>query len=248
MNLPSHELSQTLSTIESIKIYLTGLVASAFDAAHEKPVRLTYIGGEFAKSVHMPFEKYVTTLAEREQITVPIMRRKLAPFVANYCNDVLRLTRDDGGVYFVSPLASNEVDKSQVSVVQTPAQLRFHRAVWAAFIRPLEGRRFLNLDKIGFTDSATEPQDGDWREIESRFILGLAPNAPVDGTLLQKRIEEWALHAEIPISRLAVEAKFPNEQSRSLEQLFAIIDSLPTPLAATWSIPAAVLKHLRNAR
>ncbi|MFC3442909.1 hypothetical protein ACFOKF_17180 [Sphingobium rhizovicinum] len=243
------EFTDNLSTIDNIKSYLAGLVAAAFDNRGGEPVRLTYVGGEFAKNIGSPFEKHVTALADSGQISVPKTRRKLAPFVEAYCGDIFRSTQDAAGVYFVSPISAGEPNKPHVPNVQAQAVLRFHRAVWAAFIRPIEGtRRFLNLDNIGFTDAADPPKGGSWHEIDARFVLGLAPNAPVDGVLLQSRIEEWANHSDISISRLVIEAKPSRAQSRHLEQLFTIIDSLPPALAATWSIPAAVLKHLRDAR
>jgi len=249
MTNPAAKLSATLSSIDSIKSYLAGLVSAAFDGRGGVPVRLTYVGGEFAKAVGVTFEKHLMALAESDQVAVPHPRRKLAPFVGAYCKDIFAVTEGPPGVYFVSPLASAEGAAVGVPTPHASATLRFRRAVWAAFIRPLEGeRRFLNLDKIGFSNAAEMPTEGSWREIEERFILGLAPNSPVDGVSLQSRIEEWARHAEIPISRLVVDAKPPRVPSRHLEQLLEIIDALPAPIAAEWSIPAAVLKHLRDAR
>jgi hypothetical protein len=249
MTNPAEKLSETLSSIDSIKSYLAGLVSAAFDGRGGQPVRLTYVGGEFAKATGVTFEKHLMALAESDQIAVPHPKRKLAPFVRAYCKDIFAVTEDPPGVYFVSPLASAEGAAVRVPTPHAAATLRFHRAVWAAFIRPLEGkRRFLNLDNIGFSDAAEIPTEGSWREIEERFILGVAPNSPVDGVELQSRIEEWASHAEIPFSRLVVDAKPSGGPSRHLEQLLDIIDALPSPIAAEWSIPAAVLKHLRNSR
>lgn len=242
------ELSVFLSSTESIKIYLAGLVSVASDNRDGEPVRLTYVGGEFAKNVGVPFEKHVTALADSDQIAVPKTRRKLAPFVQGYCEDILALTENPSGVYFISLLSAHGSGASRSAATSVPATLRFHRAVWAAFIRPLDGkRRFLNLDRIGFTDAGEAPADGNWREIEERFILGLAPGVPVEGIELQERIERWTQEAQIPISRLVISAKPPREISRNLDQLFEIIDALPAPLISSWSIPAAVLKHLRDA-
>jgi hypothetical protein len=159
------------------------------------------------------------------------------------------VVEDPIGVYFVSPLSASEGAVASLPEQGTSSSLRFHRAVWAAFIRPLENeKRFLNLDNIGFTNSAEIPSGGNWREIEKRFILGVAPNAPVDGADLQSRIEEWANHADVPISKLLVGTAPSRETSRHLEQLLTIIDSIPASLLAEWSIPASVLKHLRNSR
>lgn len=245
----SSELSGSLSSIESLKIYLAGLVGVASDNRNGDPVRLTYVGGEFAKNVGLPFEKHVTALADCGQIAVPKARRKLAQFVQAYCDDIFTITEDLPGVFFVAPAGTGEARARRASGSPTQATLRFHRAAWTAFIRPLDGkRRFLNLDRIGFTDSAEAPNEGNWREIDQRFILGLAPGAPVDGLKLQERIEEWAQETQVPISRLVIGAKSPRGPSRHLELLFEIIDGLPAPLAASWAIPAAVLKHLREDR
>lgn len=249
MTDPSVELSASLSSVESLKIYLAGLVGAASDNRNGDPVRLTYVGGEFAKNVGVPFEKHVTALADGGRIAIPKARRKLAPFVQAYCDDIFTIIEDLPGVFFIARAGTGEVGAHRASGSHTQATLRFHRAAWTAFIRPLEGkRRFLNLDRIGFTDSTEAPSDGNWREINQRFILGLAPGAPVDGLKLQKLIEEWAQETQVPISRLVIGAKPPRGPSRHLELLFEIIDALPAPLAASWAIPAAVLKHLRDER
>lgn len=248
MTILTSEIADNLLSIEGIKAFLAGLITAASDNRNGEPVRLTYVGGEFAKAVGMPFEKHVAAIADLGQVVVPRTQRKLAPFVQAYCKDILALT-EISGVYFVSPhgLVGDHSVRSTASRV--PATLRFHRAVWTAFIRPLDGRRrFLNLDKIGFTDTADSPVEGNWHEINERFILGLTPNAPVDGVELQTRIEQWANEAGISLSQLIMGPKPPREVSRKIDQLFEIIDSLPAPLAASWLIPAALLKHLRDER
>lgn len=249
MSTIASELTETLSSVESIKGYLAGLVGAASDNRDGAPVRLTYVGGEFAKNVGIPFEKHVTALAEQGQIAVPKAHRKLAPFAQALCKDIFTLTKEPAGVYFVSMLGAMQDGAERPTVARAPSTLRFHRAIWAAFIRPLEGkRRFLNLDKIGFTNAAEMPSEGNWREIEERFVLGVDAEAPVDGALLQAQIEEWSRHAQVPMSRLVVGAKPIRETSRHFELLFEIIDALPAPLATVWTIPAAVLKHLRDTR
>lgn len=243
------ELSQTLVSIESIKIYLAGLVAAASDNRGGAPVRLTYVGGEFAKTVGMPFEQHVSALADSGQLTVPRTCRKLAPFVRAYCEDIFAVSEDPAGVYFVAPLGPGGEGAPRAAPPRLAPMLRFHRAIWAAFIRPLDGkRRFLNLDKIGFTDAAEPPADGNWREIEERFVLGLAPGAAIDGAVLQSRIEEWSRETGVALSRLVIGARPSKAPGRQLDQLLEIIDALPAALAASWHIPAAVLKHLRDAR
>jgi len=243
------ELADTLCSIESIKIYLAGLVSAASDNRGGEPVRLTYVGGEFAKNVGVPFEKHVTALADSARIAVPKARRKLAPFVQTFCDDIFTISENPPGVFFVARPGTREAPPPGAVGSRMQSALRFHRAAWAAFIRPLEGKkRFLNLDRIGFTDSAERPPEGNWREIDERFILGLAPGAPVDGVELQERIEKWTQESQVPISRLVIDNKPPREPSRQLELLLEIIDGLPAPLAASWAIPAAVLKHLRDIR
>jgi hypothetical protein len=155
------ELSESLSSIESIKIYLAGLVGAASDSRRGEPVRLTYVGGEFAKNVGVPFEKHVTALADCERIAVPKARRKLTPFVQSYCEDIFTVTESPPGVYFVAPVTPKEGGADRSMAARAPSTLRFHRAIWAAFIQPLDGkRRFLNLDRIGFTDASEAPREG----------------------------------------------------------------------------------------
>jgi hypothetical protein len=250
----SHEsdLSEQLCSIDSIKIYLTGLVDAAFDDRKGAPVRLTFVGGEFAKRVGVPFERHLNALADCEKIILPKARRRLATFVEAYCQDIFIITEDPAGVYFVAPLGAGGSDTSAVS---DRAPLRFHRAVWAAFIRPLDGkRRFLNLDKVGFTDAAEMPTLGNWLEITGNYVLGAPSDAPVDGIEVQRRVEQWASDVGAQVSKLIMSAKpertaaHPPGRSGHLEQLLAIVDDLPPAVAAGWSIPVAVLKHLRDSR
>lgn len=252
MTSPESDLAENLSSIDSIKIYLTGLVDAAFDDRKGAPVRLTFVGGEFAKRVGVPFERHLNALADCEKIVLPKARRRLATFVEAYCQDIFVITEDPAGVYFVAPLGA---DGSNPNAVLDRAPLRFHRAVWAAFIRPLNGkRRFLNLDKVGFTDAAERPALGSWLEIAENYVLGAPSDAPVDGIEVQRRVEQWASDSGAPVSKLIMAPKpvraavHPRGGPGQLEQLLAIVDTLPPAIAAGWSIPVAVLKHLRDPR
>ncbi|RYY28420.1 MAG: hypothetical protein EOP62_04295 [Sphingomonadales bacterium] len=252
MTSPESDLAEHLCSIDSIKIYLAGLVDAAFDDRKGAPVRLTFVGGEFAKRVGVPFERHLNALADCEQIALPRARRRLAPFVETYCQDILAITEKPAGVYFVAPFGADGTDLVAVS---DRALLRFHRAVWAAFIRPLDGkRRFLNLDRVGFTDAAEPPALGNWLEITGNYVLGAPSDAQVDGIEVQNRIEQWASDNGASVSKLIMAPKperaaaRPRSASGQLEQLLAIVDALPPAVAAGWSIPVAVLKHLRDAR
>lgn len=242
------ELADTLTSIESIRTYLAGAIGAASQARSGAPVRLTFIGGEFRKAVGAPFEEHLNRLADEKLVSLPRSSRKLATFVKVHCSDLIALDEDAGGIHFVSPAAAEQHGRQPLpEPVQTTASLRFNRAVWAAFIRPLEGRRrFLNLDKIGFTDAAEPPPGEGWREIEARFVLGLPARAPVDGIRLQRNIEDWATHAGVPVSTLVLEQKTPTRKRTRLDHLLELIDLLPTSVAATWSIPASVLIHLND--
>jgi hypothetical protein len=246
----TNDLSKTLASVESIKAYLAGIVRAAADNRVGSPVLLTYVGGEFVKAVGTTFEKHLTALADGELISVPKSRRKLAPFVQTYCNDIFATERTPAGIYTVWPRDPGTNASTRPNLLATPATaLRFQRAVWAAFIRPLDGkRRFLNLDQIGFTDATEAPREGNWKEIEEQFILGAPSNAPVDGAELQGRIEDWSRSVDIPLTKLILSVKPAREPSVHLEQLLEVIEALPSALAAQWSVPAAVLKHLRSIR
>jgi hypothetical protein len=240
------ELADTLTSIESIRTYLAGAVGAASQARSGSPVRLTFIGGEFRKSVGAPFEEHVNRLADRGLVSLPRSRRKLAPFVETHCRDLLSLQEEAGGIHFVSPAVAPPPGEQQ-HTSSAVAPLRFNRAVWAAFIRPLEGRRrFLNLDKIGFTDAADPPPGGDWREIEPRFVLGLPAHAPIDGDKLQAHIVEWAAQAGVPLSVLLLEQKASVRKRTRLDQLLDVVDLLPQSIAASWVIPVSVLTYLRD--
>jgi hypothetical protein len=241
----SNEPLPPLASIDNIKAWLAGVVRTASDARNGAPVMLTFVGGEFVKAAGATFEKHMTALADQGLVAVPKSRRKLAPFVEVYCDDILVTEASAAGSVLVLPRDPH----GGAPVAAAAATLRFHRAVLTAFIRPLEGkRRFLNLDQIGFTDVAERPPGERWKEIDAKFVLGADPKAAIDGAALQARIEEWAQGADVPISRLVVKTPPTREVGGHFTQLLEIIDALPPAIADQWSIPAAVLKHLRHQR
>lgn len=246
MNTSSNDLRASLSSIDSIKAYLAGVVATAAKNRGPK-VELTYVGGEFRKMAGLPFEHHLNMLAEQEALNVPKPKRKLADFIETYCADLIDRERSTAGTWLVFPRDLTGPAEPSPSQASSPAMLRFKPAVWAAFLRPVAaGHRYLNLEQIGFTDADEMPAGGLWKEIERRFVLGIAPNDPVDGAKVQRQIEAWASEAAVPISLLMVSV--PKDVARPLRELLDLIDTLPIDLAMSWSIPAAVLKHLSRAR
>jgi hypothetical protein len=250
----SHDFQQAFASVESLKAYLAGVVRTATDSRNGEPVILTFVGGEFMKTTGTTFEKHLTALADHGQVTIPKRRRKLAQFIEAYCEDMLVTTKSAAGTYHVSPI-DPEADAGEITVVEAlvPSAFRFQRAVWAAFIRPLDGkRRFLNLDQIGFTDALEAPGGGNWKEIPEQFILGADADARINGEELGARIEEWARGADVPVSKLVMSPPpmkaAANSPTGPLVELLKIIDALPDDVAAQWSIPVSVLKHLRNSR
>lgn len=248
MTAPNAEPLEPLTSVDTIKAFLAGLVVSAINVKGPK-VQLTVIGGEFAKITGAPFEKHLNTLAEQGLIAVPKPKRKLATFVESYCQELIGMERSATGTWLVFPLERAGEQPTITTAPSLSSSLRFKPAVWAAFIRPIAAaHRFLNLEQIGFTDSDEQPAGGTWREIDRELVVGAELGAPVDGEEVQARIERWAASASVPLSALTVAPTRVRDLSRPLEQLLDIIDGLPMPLLASWSIPAAVLKHLRQAR
>lgn len=239
-----------LASLEGIKGCLIGMIKTAATPAAPK-VHLTYLGGEFAKLAGGSFEQHLNDLASDGSISIPVSKRKMVPFFKTYCHDQVGVERLDTGA-FVAFLKEGGEEAAVVAPAEqaaTRAPLKFKRPVWAAFIRPIgQGRRFLNLDQIGFTDQDTQPPESNWKEIPANFVLGAAPDAPIDGVDVQSRIESWARAADVPLSHLILSAATPSTHGKSLSALFDIIDALPPQVAASWSIPASVLKHLRHAR
>ncbi|HEX7852517.1 MAG TPA: hypothetical protein VF503_02370 [Sphingobium sp.] len=254
MNSTITETAATLSSIEALRSYLVGVVSTAAHSERGPRVLLSYVGGEFNKAVGTTFDKHLTALAEKKLVDVSPPKRKMINFIQAYCDDLIGYERMAGNHYVVFPHSSNGQSGTGAhtpseSVSLTPSILKFKRAVWAAFIRPLsEGRRFLNLDQIGFTDATSVPSGANWKEIDKAFILGLQPNDPVDAVKLQSTIEAWATQAQVSLTKLITPSPSHPSFGRHIKALFDIIDTLPAPLAEQWSIPAAVIKHLRNAR
>lgn len=239
-----------LASLEGIKGCLIGMIKTAATEAAPK-VHLTYLGGEFAKLAGGSFEQHLNDLASDGSISMPVSKRKMVPFFKAYCHDQVGVERLPTGAFvaFLKNGAEGAPGAAPAEQTQTRAPLKFKRPVWAAFIRPIAtGRRFLNLDQIGFTDQDAPPSDGNWKEIGADFVLGAAPDAVIDGVDVQSRIESWARAADVSLSHLILTASTPATHSKSLSALLDIIDSLPPQVAASWSIPALVLKHLRHAR
>jgi len=252
-----HSMTETaapLASIDALKSYLVDVVNAAAHSDRGPKVLLSYVGGEFNKLVGTPFEKHVTDLAEKKLIDLSPSKRKMISFIEAYCADLIEFERMPGNHYIVFPRAgaqkpASDGDAASDGLTKAPSVLKFKRAVWAAFIRPLgEGRRFLNLGQIGFTDAATMPGEGQWKEIDRAFILGLQHDDPVDAGKVQASIEAWAAQAQVPISKLVIASASPSAEGRHLKALYEIIEALPAPLAEQWPIPAAVIKYLRRAR
>lgn len=209
-------------------------------------VELTYVGGEFRRLAGMPFERHLTILAEEDVLTIPKSHRKLADFIEAYCHEFIARERSSAGTWLVFPTEHKGAADAHVPSPGPTAMLRFKPAVWAAFVRPLNaGHRYLNLEQIGFTDNDGAPTSGLWKEIGREYILGVEQDAPVDGPAVQDRIEAWAGASAVPLSALTISTT--KGVDRPLKQLLDLIDMLPPEVAANWSIPAAVLKHLARA-
>lgn len=244
--MPADDPRASLSSIDSIKAYLAGVVTTAANSRGPK-VELTYVGGEFRRLAGIPFERHLTILAEEDVLSVPKPKRKLADFIAAYCNDLIARERSPAGTWLVFPSQHGGAGGTHPPQASPAAMLRFKPAVWAAFIRPLSsGHRYLNLEHIGFTDNDGTPGEGLWREIDRSYILGAGKDEPIDGAAVQARIEAWAGAAAVPLSTIMVSTA--KDAARPLKQLLDLIDALPPEIAATWSIPAGVLKHLARSR
>lgn len=246
MTTPADDLHASLSSIDSLKAYLADVVATAVKNRGPK-VELTYVGGEFRKITGLTFEHYLNGLAEQEVLVIPKAKRKLAEFIESYCGDLIGRQRSTAGTWLVYPAGLTTSAEAAMSQAGPPAVMRFKPAVWAAFLRPVAaGHRFLNLEQIGFTDVDQAPAVGQWKEIDGRYILGVKPDEPVDGGKVQSHIEAWAREATVPLPLLMVSPA--KDVARPLQQLLDLIDILPPDVAQSWSIPAAVLKHLSRAR
>lgn len=236
-----------LSSLDALKAYIAGVVTAAANSRGSK-VELTYVGGEFRRLAGITFERHLNVLAEENILVVPKPKRKLADFIQAYCNDLIARERSASGTWLVYPTQNDARDApASPTTKSVPGALRFKPAVWAAFVRPLKsGRRYFNLDQIGFTDAEVAPSTGRWREINTVHILGAELGEHIDGAAVQKQIEGWAAAAEVPLPDLLVSiAKAP---SSPLDQLLDLINSLPPEILASWNIPAAVLKHLARPR
>lgn len=239
-----------LASLEGIKGCLIEMIKAAATPAAPK-VHLPYLGGEFAKLAGGSFEQHLNALASDGSISIPVSKRKMVPFIKTFCHDQVGVERKDTGAFvvFLKDGVEGAAMAPPTEYPSTRAPLKFKRPVWAGFIRPIaQGRRFFNLDQIGFTDQDAPPTDGNWKEIAGEFVLGAAPDAAIDGVDVQSRIEKWARQAAVPLSYLVQAAAAPSTHGKSLSALLDIIDALPPQVAASWSIPASVLKHLRHAR
>jgi hypothetical protein len=238
----------SIAAIEEIKAILLHIVR---DGLKDRPdgVHLTWVGGEFARRKAAPFEQYVNFLVMRDSAPIPLSARKMAPFIQKYCLDVFDLRQLAEQTYVVRLTTSSSVPSNNAGEpTPTVESKKFKRGIWPAFIRPIEEgkRRFVNLDQFVFTDAARKPR-GNWMEVGSQFVASLSADAPVDSLGIQTKISAWADDNGVLIDNLlATDIETANE-GPSVSDLIRIIHGLPHSVSQNWSIPADVLRHLRNA-
>lgn len=235
--------------IEQIRALLRSTVQEALqtrpDGAH-----LTFVGGLFGKQVGAPFEQYVNYIVLQEKTNIPPAKRKMLPFLKEYCDDLFELSRLPEGSVIIrerSPAAVEDLTNQESDDVH---KLVFQKSIWLAFVRPLplDRRRFLNIgDRLGYTDfdlTTTAPEG--WKELERKYILGIPYGSIIDGQAVREAIARWANDNEVQLAKLTVKDFEPPVHRPSLTELARIVDALPPELASRWLIPAEVLRHLRK--
>jgi hypothetical protein len=76
-------------------------------------------------------------------------------------------------------------------------------------------------------------------------ILGAAADEEVDSRAVHRAINAWLVRTGVNADVVTVKQR-PQRALPRLEQLIALIESLPPEVAATWQIPATVLTSLKD--
>ena len=230
------------SGLEDIRRHLVASVREA-QSGDSGPVYLKRVGSIFSKRTGATFEQFVNYEVITKNANVSLSSRKMAPFIEEFCNSLLRLSKDEKGEIRVD--IADAADEHN-----HPKGIVYQKAAWVAFIRPIppHTRRYLKLSpRIGFADipEGDRPEE-EWLEICAEDTLAAPAESRIEPELVQAKISAWLARTGLQPDAIAVQ---PNEEAAStngLEALLSIIDSLPSSVAAQWSIPASVLRHLRS--
>jgi hypothetical protein len=239
--------------IEQIRSLLVEIVKQGL-LVRPDGVHLTYVGSQFGRRAGAPFEQYVTFVALQEKANIPPARRKMVPFIKEYCADLFDITEQPNGSVIIRERKAAEAPAEKDPQGATPFRihnLTFKKSIWLAFIRPLKNgyRRFLNIsERAGFTDiSLAEVPPDDWKPVDQKFILGIPLNSPIDGQAVREMLGQWADESHIELEQLTeAEAGRENLLRPTLADLSRIVEALPSELATRWLIPAEILRHLRK--
>jgi hypothetical protein len=238
--------------IEDLRETLLRIIKNGL-AKRPEGVHLTWLGGEFTRLKSAPFEQYVNFVVMRDNLSIPPLHRKMAPFIAEYCSDILHLNQVSDQTYTVTireeEQAAPEAEARSALRNETKAEsVKIKQGVWPAFIKPVEQgkRRYLNLEQFVFTDVTRKPA-GKWKEVKQEYIAALGPSEPIDSLAIQGEIRRWAGDNNVPLETLVETAIDAANEGPSVSDLVRIIRSLPQSVTTNWNIPAEVLRHLRSA-
>ena len=234
--------------IEKIRSILHGVVGEALKTRPEG-AHLTFVGGLFGKDQGAPFEQFVNFIVLQDKVNIPPTKRKMLPFIQQYCQDLFELSRLPDGAVIIKERSQAVPDTTLGRPTEDePRRLNFQKSIWVAFVRPLlpDRRRFLNVgERPGYTDLELDKSPlPDWKEVDRKFIAGVTYGSPIDGHAVRDAIVGWARENDVDLSRLTI-SELGDSKPR-LADLARIIDALPSELASRWLIPAEVLRHLRK--
>lgn len=244
-----------LPTIDSLKSDLLEIVRLG-QITRPEGVHLSWVGSEFNKRKGATFETFLSYLAiQNATVDIPHTQRKLGEFLRGQCADIVDIELPSNGSMIIreklrypttAPVRSS--DAAMVTGGSGSNTPRFRKGVWSAFIRQVEVGRFrnLNLRTGNFIDSEAVVQGEEWKEIDRAYIIGYAPDEPIDANLVQQKIEQWATAVGVDTHQIIAGEAVSDAKKPSLTDLARIIETLPANVASSWMIPAEVLRHLRR--
>lgn len=233
------------SELEAIRKPLLEAVRLA-DQERPGAAHMPQVGLYFRKLTDVPFEQFVNLRVLQFGAKIPNPKRKMVPFIQAYLADEVELTVQGNGTTTVKLKSKPAQPDAEPATTGAPI---YQRSVWVAFIRPLPAghRRFVKLgEHLGFTDlpAATAPEAG-WLEVLPAEILGAAADEEVDSRAVHRAINAWLVRTGVSAEAVTVKQR-PQRSRARLDQLIALIESLPPEVAATWQIPASVLISLKD--
>jgi hypothetical protein len=179
---------------------------------------------------------------------------RLIQFIQLYCSaecKVIRHTQNPVRIGIVPitavvPLNSDELF-DRFSAISKPQGPLFRRAVWTAFIKPIEPnkKRYLRTDavEVSFQETASvPPSDGQYVELTPAEVFSQFDGSEVSKARVADAIKEWASRNNIHEDAVIVKSLVPSDELPKRSQLLDFIASLNDDELKRINLPLDIVK------